>query len=69
MITVQYRDSETEEILDRRYEEETPNIGQSVRIGFEEHQVLFRWRTVPTCCIVYVRRVMGEQRSTQRTAA
>ncbi|MGH3086069.1 MAG: hypothetical protein ACRDSJ_01970 [Rubrobacteraceae bacterium] len=67
MTTVQYRDPQTEEILDRRYEEGTPRIGQTVRIGFEEYQVLFRWRTVPTCCIVYVRRM--ERRSEQRAAA
>jgi hypothetical protein len=69
MITVQYRDPETEEILDRRYEEGVPSIGQRVRIGFEEHQVLFRWRTVPTCCIVYVRRATSEVRSAEQTAA
>lgn len=56
MIPVQYRDPETEEILDRRYEEGTPAIGSQVRIGFEEYQVLFRWQCVPTSCIVYVRR-------------
>ncbi|MGF1472147.1 MAG: hypothetical protein ACFB50_10455 [Rubrobacteraceae bacterium] len=56
MIPVQYRDPETEEILDRRYEEETPAIGSKVNIGFQEHQVLFRWQCVPTSCIVYVRR-------------
>ncbi len=69
MITVQYRDPQTEEILDRRYEEDVPSIGHRVRIGFEEHQVLFRWRTVPTCCIVYVRRMMNESRASEQTAA
>lgn len=62
MIPVQYRDSQTEEILDRRYEEGAPRIGERVRIGFEEYQVLFRWRCVPTSCIVYVRRVPAEVR-------
>jgi hypothetical protein len=56
MIPVQYRDPETEEILERRYEDDAPAIGTRVSIGFEEFQVLFRWRCVPTSCIVYVRR-------------
>ena len=63
MIPVQYRDPETEEILDRRHEEGTPAIGSTVRIGFEEHQVLFRWQCVPTSCIVYVRRAPHEARA------
>ena len=60
MIPVQYRDPETEEILERRYEDGAPGIGERVRIGFGEYQVLFRWRCVPTSCIVYVRRVIRE---------
>lgn len=60
MIPVQYRDPETEEILERRYEDGAPTIGTRVRIGFEDYQVLFRWRCVPTSCIVYVRRVPKE---------
>ena len=60
MIPIQYRDPETEEILERRHEEGAPAIGTRVRIGFEEYQVLFRWRCVPTSCIVYVRRVARE---------
>lgn len=56
MIPVQYRDPETEEILDLRHEEETPGIGTKVKLGFAEYQVLFRWQCVPTSCIVYVRR-------------
>jgi hypothetical protein len=61
MIPVQYRDPETEEILERRYEEDgAPGIGTRVRIGFDEYQVLYRWRCVPTSCIVYVRRVAKE---------
>ena len=31
MIPVQYRDPETEEILDRRYEESVPTIGRGCR--------------------------------------
>ncbi|CAN5285240.1 hypothetical protein BH18ACT10_BH18ACT10_13570 [soil metagenome] len=62
MIPVQYRDSQTEEILDRRYEECAPRMGERVQIGFVEYQVLFRWRCVPTSCIVYVRRVPAEVR-------
>lgn len=69
MITVQYRDSQTEEIIERRSEQEIPSMGQIVRIGFEEHRVLFRWRTVPTCCIVYVQRVPREQRQGEQVAA
>ena len=60
MIPVQYRDPETEEILERRHEESVPSIGTRVQIGFRHYQVLFRWRCVPTCCIVYVRRVPRE---------
>jgi hypothetical protein len=60
MIPVQYRDPETEEILERRHEETVPGIGTRVQIGFGKYQVLFRWRCVPTCCIVYVRRVPRE---------
>lgn len=55
MIPVQYRDPRTEEILELRYEEGAPAIGERVRIGFEEFEVLYRWRCVPTSCIVYVR--------------
>jgi hypothetical protein len=62
MIPVQYRDPETEEILERRYEESVPAIGGRVKIGFGHYQVLFRWQCVPTSCIVYVRRVPREVR-------
>jgi hypothetical protein len=60
MIPVQYRDPETEEILEHRYEEGAPAIGTRVRIGFDEYEVLYRWRCVPTSCIVYVRRSARE---------
>ncbi len=63
MIPVQYRDPETEDILERRYEEGAPPIGARVSIGFEEFEVLYRWRCVPTACIVYVRRVRKEARA------
>ncbi len=69
MIPVQYRDPQTEEILERRYEEGAPAIGAQVRIGFEEYRVLYRWRCVPTSCIVYVHRVAREARQEARTAA
>jgi hypothetical protein len=62
MIPVQYRDPETEEILERRYEESVPGIGTRVKIGFGDYRVLFRWQCVPTSCIVYVRRVPREDR-------
>jgi hypothetical protein len=63
MIPVQFRDPETEEILDRRYEETVPAIGARVKIGFGDYRVLFRWQCVPTCCIVYVRRDPREVRA------
>jgi hypothetical protein len=69
MIPVQYRDPQTEEILERRYEEGAPAIGTRVRIGFDEYRVLYRWRCVPTSCIVYVHRVTGEGRRAVRPAA
>ena len=63
MIPVQYRDPQTEEILERRYEEGAPgHSGTWVRIGFDEYRVLYRWRCVPTSCIVYVHRVVREVR-------
>ena len=69
MIPVQYRDPQTEEILERRYEEGAPAIGAGVRIGFDEYRVLYRWRCVPTSCIVYVQRVAREADREARTAA
>jgi hypothetical protein len=33
-----------------------------VMIGFDEYRVLYRWRCVPTSCIVYVHRVVREAR-------
>jgi hypothetical protein len=69
MIPVQYRDPQTEEILERRYEDEAPTIGTQVRIGFEEYRVLYRWRCVPTSCVVYVQRIAREAAREGRTAA
>jgi hypothetical protein len=69
MIPVQYRDPQTEEILERRHEEGAPAIGTMVKIGFDEYRVLYRWRCVPTSCIVYVQRVAREARQEARTAA
>ena len=69
MIPVQYRDPQTEEILERRYEEGAPAIGTRVTIGFDEFRVLYRWRCVPTSCIVYVHRVPREHRREVRSAA
>jgi hypothetical protein len=62
MIPIQYRDPETDEVLDYRYEESAPAIGQRVRLEVGEYEVLFRWRCVPTSCIVYVRRVRSESK-------
>ena len=61
MIQVQYRDSETEEILERRHEEEAPSMGSEVWLGVRRYEVLYRWKCVPTCCIVYVRLVRAER--------
>ena len=69
MIPVQYRDPQTEEILERRYEEGAPAIGMRVRIGFDEFRVLYRWRCVPTSCIVYVHRAPREGRRAVLPAA
>ena len=69
MIPVQYRDPQTEEVLERRYEEGAPTIGTRVRIGFDEYRVLYRWRCVPISCIVYVHRVVREVRREDRPAA
>jgi hypothetical protein len=61
MIPVQYRDPETEEVLDRRYEEKVPEIGQRVMLdGVWECEVLYRWRCYPSCCVVYARPVQGK---------
>jgi hypothetical protein len=69
MIPVQYRDPQTEEIVERRYEEDVPAIGTRVTIGFDEYRVLYRWRCVPISCIVYVHRVVKENRREVRSAA
>jgi hypothetical protein len=63
MIPVQFRDPETEEVLDRRSAESVPAIGERVKIGFGDYQVLFRWQCVPTSCIVYVRQLPKEVRA------
>lgn len=55
MTPIQYRDPETDEILERTYEDATPEIGQTVTLDtMGECQVLYRWRTQPAD-IVYVR--------------
>ena len=61
MIPVQYRDSETEEILEHRYEDEAPAMGTEVWLGVRRFEVLYRWKCVPTCCIVYVRPARAER--------
>ena len=61
MIPVQYRDSETEEILEQRHEDEAPTMGTEVWLGVRRYEVLYRWQCVPTCCIVYVRPVRAER--------
>ncbi len=69
MIPVQYRDPETEEILEHRHESEAPAIGTEVQIGFGRFEVLYRWRCVPTSCIVYVRPVAKEAPKAAHAAA
>ena len=69
MIPVQYRDPETEEILERRYEDGAPAIGERVWIGVRRYGVLFRWRCGPTSCIVYVRRVPAQAGAEDDVAA
>ncbi len=70
MVPVQYRDSETEEILDRKYEAEAPAMGQRVMLdGVWECEVLYRWRSVPTSCIAYVRPVRRSERAGVYAAA
>lgn len=69
MIPVQYRDPETEEILECRHESDTPEIGTTVQIGFDRFEVLYRWRCVPTSCIVYVRRSAKEAPQAAHAAA
>ncbi len=69
MIPVQYRDPETEEILERRHESDAPAIGTTVQIEFGRFEVLYRWRCVPTSCIVYVRRIAKEAPQAAHAAA
>jgi hypothetical protein len=69
MIPVQYRDPETEEVLERRHESEAPAIGTTVQIGFDRFEVLYRWRCVPTSCIVYVHRIAKEAPQAVHAAA
>ncbi len=61
MIPVQYRNAETDEVVDYRYEDETPAMGSKVWLGVRQFEVLYRWQCVPTCCTVYVRPVSIEQ--------
>jgi hypothetical protein len=70
MVPIQYRDAQTDEILDRRYEAEVPSIGQRVMLdGVWECEVLYRWRRVPTCTVAYVRRVSKGASKAVRLAA
>lgn len=63
MIPVQYRDAETEEVLEGRYETSAPEIGAEMRLdGVGEVRVLFRWRCNPTACVVYVRKASQRAR-------
>ncbi len=70
MVLLQYRDPQTDEILDRRYETEVPAIGQRVMLdGVWECEVLYRWRSGPTCCVAYVRPVRRKERARVYAAA
>ena len=61
MIPVQYRNAETDEVVDYRYEDEAPAMGSEVWLGVRRFEVMYRWKCVPTCCIVYVRPARIEQ--------
>lgn len=55
MTPIQYRDPETDEILERAYAEKTPEIGQTVMLDtLGECRVLYRWRTHPMADVVYI---------------
>jgi hypothetical protein len=70
MVPVQYRDAHTDDILDYRYEEEAPAIGQRVMLdGVWECEVLYRWQNVTTCSIAYVRPIRGKVRTRAYAAA
>ncbi len=63
MIPVQYRDAETEEVLEGRYESSAPEIGVSMTLdGVGQVRVLYRWRCNPSACVVYVRRASQRER-------
>ena len=62
MIPVQYRDSETEEMIEQRYEDEAPAIGDEVWLGVHRYEVMYRWQCGPTGCTVYVHPARSEQR-------
>lgn len=58
MTPIQYRDPETDEILENAYAESTPEIGQTVTLEtLGECQVLYRWRTHPMADVVYIQRI------------
>ncbi len=70
MVPVQYRDARTDDILDYRYEVEAPAIGQRVMLdGVWECEVLYRWQSVLTSRIVYVRPVRSRERTGAYAAA
>jgi hypothetical protein len=70
MVAIEYRDSQTDEVLDRKYEPEAPTIGKRVMLdGVWECEVLYRWQRVPTCRIAYVRPVRRRERARVRAAA
>ena len=70
MVPVQYRDAHTDDILDYRYEEEAPAIGQRVMLdGVWECEVLYRWQNVTTFSIAYVRPIRSKVRTGAYAAA
>ena len=70
MVPVQYRDAHTDDILDYRYEEEAPAIGQRVMLdGVWECEVLYRWQNVTTCSIAYVQPIRSKERTGAYAAA
>lgn len=57
MIAIQYRDAETEALLECARSETLPAIDQVVRVGVERYRVLYRWRSGPSAPAVYVRKL------------
>ena len=69
MIPVQYRDPRTEGDSGAPLRGGCAGHRDTGEDRFRRYQVLYRWRCVPTSCIVYVHRVVREVRKEARPAA